>query len=160
MNTTNWKDLAELIGIAAIAASLVFVGLQMKQSHEIALAEIYQARTSTVVEATAAMASNPYILAAYTKSGNGRIEEIEPLEQLATEWITLADMMLNENSHYQYTLGYLPEEHWLRVRRNIKRAMQDPFEGSILRKNKVMMRDSFRAIVEEIDRELGSEAGA
>ena len=30
MKDTNWKDVAELIGIAAIVASLIFVGLQMK----------------------------------------------------------------------------------------------------------------------------------
>ena len=39
MNSTNWKDLAELIGIAAIVASLIFVGLQMKQAQAIAVAE-------------------------------------------------------------------------------------------------------------------------
>ena len=36
MNTSNWKDIAELIGITAIVASLVFVGLEMRQDHVIA----------------------------------------------------------------------------------------------------------------------------
>jgi len=31
MNPVNWKDIAELIGVAAIIGSLVFVGLQMRQ---------------------------------------------------------------------------------------------------------------------------------
>ena len=39
MRTTNWKDIAELVGIAAIVASLIFVGLQMKQTQALALAE-------------------------------------------------------------------------------------------------------------------------
>ncbi len=39
MNKTNWKDIAELIGITAIVASLVFVGIQMKQSQDIAIAD-------------------------------------------------------------------------------------------------------------------------
>jgi hypothetical protein len=39
MNKTNWKDTAELIGIAAIVASLVFVGIQMKQSQDIAIGD-------------------------------------------------------------------------------------------------------------------------
>ena len=42
LKATNWKDIAELVGIAAIVASLIFVGLQMKQSQEIAVAETYQ----------------------------------------------------------------------------------------------------------------------
>ena len=41
MATNNWKDTAELIGIAAIVASLVFVGLQMRQEQEIAITETF-----------------------------------------------------------------------------------------------------------------------
>ena len=44
MKFAEWKDVAELVGIAAIIASLLFVGLQLKQSHEIALATQYQSR--------------------------------------------------------------------------------------------------------------------
>ena len=51
MKNTDWKSIAELIGIAAIVASLIFVGLQMKQTHEIALATLYQMRSDAAVEA-------------------------------------------------------------------------------------------------------------
>ena len=40
MNKTDWKDVAELIGIAAIVASLVFVGLQLRQEQVIARTEL------------------------------------------------------------------------------------------------------------------------
>ncbi len=40
MKSTNWKDVAELVGIAAIVASLVFVGLQMRQDHVLARSEL------------------------------------------------------------------------------------------------------------------------
>jgi hypothetical protein len=36
MASERWKGIAELIGIAAIVASLVFVGLQMKQTEDVA----------------------------------------------------------------------------------------------------------------------------
>ena len=39
MNKSNWKDIAELVGIAAIVASLIFVGLQLRQDRQFALAE-------------------------------------------------------------------------------------------------------------------------
>jgi hypothetical protein len=39
MKDTNWKDIAELIGIAAIVMSLVFVGQEIRQSREIARLE-------------------------------------------------------------------------------------------------------------------------
>lgn len=48
MNSTNWKDIAELIGIAAIVASLVFVGLQMQQQQEIAITETRSSVTQSI----------------------------------------------------------------------------------------------------------------
>jgi len=50
MPSTNWKDIAELIGIGAIVASLIFVGLQMQQSQEIAIGAQYQDRASVAIE--------------------------------------------------------------------------------------------------------------
>jgi hypothetical protein len=40
LQRSNWKDIAELFGIAAIVASLIFVGLQMKQTDEIAAVQL------------------------------------------------------------------------------------------------------------------------
>ena len=158
MKATNWKDVAELIGIAAIVASLIFVGLQMKQSHEIALAEIYQARTATVVDWDNDMASNILAMTAFMKSEDGRFEEIQPFELWAGWYKTTGNLMLLENSHYQYTLGFLSEEHWVRVRRNLKQSMQDPLFKQVMDATMFNRRDSFRAIIEEIQRELESES--
>jgi hypothetical protein len=36
---TNWRGLAELLGIVAIVASLVFVGMELRQSRAIAISE-------------------------------------------------------------------------------------------------------------------------
>ena len=40
MQNKDWRGLAELIGIAAIVASLFFVGLQIRQSQDVALSEL------------------------------------------------------------------------------------------------------------------------
>ena len=39
MKNTSWKDIAELIGMTAIVLSLLFVGLQLKQSQQLAAEE-------------------------------------------------------------------------------------------------------------------------
>jgi len=39
MSLFSQKNLAEFVGVIAIVASLIFVGLQLRQSQEIALAE-------------------------------------------------------------------------------------------------------------------------
>jgi hypothetical protein len=41
LKQTNWKTVAELVGIAAIVASLVFLGLQIKQTDAVASTEIF-----------------------------------------------------------------------------------------------------------------------
>jgi len=46
----NWRDFTEIFGIASIVGSLIFVGLQLNQSQEIAIASQYQERASTAVE--------------------------------------------------------------------------------------------------------------
>jgi hypothetical protein len=51
VKSTNWKDIAELVGIAAIIASLLFVGLQMKQTQEIALNDYRLNRVDSGIEA-------------------------------------------------------------------------------------------------------------
>jgi hypothetical protein len=50
MKDINWKTVAELIGIAAIVASLYFLGQQLKLSHEIAVSEISASHHSSLVE--------------------------------------------------------------------------------------------------------------
>lgn len=50
MKKFNWRDLAEIIGFASIVGSLIFVGMQLRQSQEIAIASQYQERASTAVD--------------------------------------------------------------------------------------------------------------
>ena len=52
MTRTTWKETAELIGITAIVVSLVFVGLQLKQSQDIVLSELDAALNAIDVEIT------------------------------------------------------------------------------------------------------------
>ena len=50
MGSKNWKDIAELAGISAIIASLIFVGLELNQSRDAALSEASASHLSTRVE--------------------------------------------------------------------------------------------------------------
>jgi hypothetical protein len=48
---SKWKDIAELIGITAIVLSLVFVGLQLRQSQLIAQSDIALQELESTIEA-------------------------------------------------------------------------------------------------------------
>jgi len=68
MGTGNWRELAEILGIAAIVASLVFVGMQLRQEQEIALAEIFDASESSAAAIDFQINENT---AVWLKSRNG-----------------------------------------------------------------------------------------
>ena len=76
MKHNDWKSTAELVGIAAIVASLIFVGLQMRLEADIAEVQAY-------TESAALTTSQTEILAEYRdlwiRGLNG--EELDPVEQ-------------------------------------------------------------------------------
>jgi hypothetical protein len=58
MTNITWRELAEAIGIVSIVASLVFVGLQLRQSQQVAVAEQYQVRAISAVERLSSITQN------------------------------------------------------------------------------------------------------
>jgi len=58
MKSSNWKDIAELVGISAIVASLVFVGMQMNQSQQLAFADSALAVRANVIEESSLQAEH------------------------------------------------------------------------------------------------------
>ena len=140
MNTAKLNDWMQVVGIFALVASLVFVGMQMKQEQQIALSAAYQARTTALVEFLVATGADDVTRSAILKveAGNNAGRE------------------LMQNSHYQYVQGYLDEEHWMVVRRVIKSQLQIPIAREGLLNSNV--RPSFGLVVEEINREIAHHA--
>ena len=58
MKQPNWKSLVEIVGISAIVASLIFVGLEMRQSREIAMSDGALANAANEIERHLAISEN------------------------------------------------------------------------------------------------------
>jgi hypothetical protein len=101
VNGRIWKDTAELIGIAAIVASLIFVGFQMKQEQEIAYAEALGGYSATSLDFFLAAADYSEILV----KGNAG-ETLTPVEshKLRT-FIEAAETRLSLEMARQHRLG-------------------------------------------------------
>ena len=80
MDSAKLNDWMQVIGIFALVASLVFVGLQMKQTHEIALSNAYQSRAATVIEMVTANAANEKGLAAWNAPDSAAIDSLSRAE--------------------------------------------------------------------------------
>ena len=61
MKLSGWKDTVELIGIAAIVASLVFVGLQMRQEQKIASSQVWSERNMLRADLASLIYTHPQI---------------------------------------------------------------------------------------------------
>ena len=121
MNTGKLNNWLEIIGIFALVASLLFVGLQLRQSQDIALSQASQTRTAMSVETIISTTENPYFVSA---AANGRrYEEQTPEEQAATRQYALAVLFAYEDQYFQYTNGFLADDRWQASKRGLRRFM-------------------------------------
>jgi hypothetical protein len=113
VTTQNLRDWLEIVGLFAVVASLIFVGLQMKQTHEIALASQYQERANNQLE----------LLRTDMEKGKSSISliegsptfvGIEPTPEKVNyvfNYVQYGWLVL-DNIHFQYEAGFLPHDHW------------------------------------------------
>lgn len=147
MKDFNWKGFAELIGVAAIVASLVFVSLQLKQSDEIALSSSYQARSQMSIDISLAASSSPEFTSGTAKLYRGAVGEITPEEYVALEYNFGALMTMWENQHFQYEAGFMPAEHWAKNLSEMRCVFASQFYRDLL--NGWVFRKSFQIVVDE-----------
>ena len=113
MNTAKFRDWLEVIAIFGVIASLIFVGLEMRQSQNIALSAAYQARADSSMIIRMAAVESEAIQAARGKFSQGQgFEDLTPEEQSAIYSLMAGNMIYLENMHYQYVNGFITEEHW------------------------------------------------
>jgi hypothetical protein len=82
MKKTDWKGIGEFVGISAIVASLIFVGFQLKQDRDVALAETTHSFMESSVEVNAMLAEHADV---WLKGRNGddlSEEEMVVMERL------------------------------------------------------------------------------
>ncbi len=160
MDSAKINDWLQVVGLFGVIASLIFVGLQMKQDREIALSAISQARTEATMQAINDQMSNPYLMSAWAKIDDGNAEPLTSSERRAVMVYGQHTLYNFENIHYQFTNGFVDEEHWTKARATLKmlfgsnEGVRESFEAA-----PENWRQSFRSAVEEILAELDAEAG-
>jgi len=163
MKQTNWKEFAELLGIAAIFGSLVFVGLELRQSQQIAIAGQYQQRAESFVEqlySRVAFSSEQERLAKNVRSVYSDMIDISVLESMSDEGIALewvrasADGTMFDNNYFQYQSGMMSDDGWQAMRGRLKRALRlSPF----LRAELILRGDRYRSSFRELCDQLMAE---
>ena len=101
MKKVDINALIQLLGMVGIIGSLVFVGLEMRQSHRIALAAQHQARSEMFMDQV-----NVHTEAGLTFRNYSNEERYAGLNGL---W---AASIVFENDFVQYELGLMEEDLW------------------------------------------------
>ena len=152
MTGESWREYAELVGIVAIVGSLVFVGLQLKQSQDIAIAGQYQERYTSGIEFFSTYSQDAW----YTNL-IGQIElkdhpEAAGIFSLAGDTpedvgrtLVLLQQLLSafDNHHFQYTSGFMTEDGWQMQRGRFKEIVVTPQFYHLMQEHKHYFRPSF-----------------
>lgn len=136
MKKFNWRDLTEIIGFVAIVASLIFVGMQLMQSQEIAIAGQYQERAAAAVEYngtqmdnTRATAEKGADIIAFAASGDASPALVDFVKDRSPESIGMwfyenrVFFTMLDNFHYQYSAGFMEEESWNAFRKELHKHL-------------------------------------
>ena len=140
----------EIGGLFAIAASLVFGGVQLRQDRLIALAEQYQARTINTSDNFRALLQHHDVLAIVAKVRSGK--ELTEVEGDALRTLQSLGHMAYQSEYYRYRLGLTSDETWQISRDNLKIDMTRPGFRDAVR----FPDPDYLRLLDEINAELGS----
>ena len=102
MNSGSFREWLEVIGVFGVIASLIFVGLEMRQSQKIALSAAYQARSDSSMMIRMAAVESAALQSANGKLRRGQeFEDLTPEELSAVIDLMAGNMIYLENMHYQ-----------------------------------------------------------
>lgn len=163
MDSAKLNDWMQVIGIFAVVASLVFVGMQMKQDREIAIASTFHQRVDTALELWISFEDNEYDI---LRMGNlfvdnpnfdGVFGDAATPEMFGVAYISARKTFaVLENHHYQYVAGFYNEETWGSFRKQISNILRNNrFARAIVRHDNAFARPEFIELCQQILDELG-----
>lgn len=150
MKISDWKESAELVGITAIVASLVFVGLQLRQTQEIAIAGQYQERYATALEYWHVASQDEWYLHRFGQRELDRYSEIGAIlpnataEEIGRNLVLMRKVLLiYDNHHFQYHSGFMTAEAWNMQRDVLKTLVGNPFFYHLMQNHSHLFRPSY-----------------
>jgi hypothetical protein len=169
MKPFNWRDITEIIGFVSIVGGLVFVGLQLRQSQEIAIGTQYQERASTAVDYYSSQMQNDRAIIAQAEEISAAVEAgtASPALKSLTEsrspesvgmWFYQRKVffVMLDNFHFQYSHGLMAEESWIAFRRQLRDELSDDAIAAYYRDYGSHFRESFEELCDEILQDIES----
>lgn len=123
----DWNALAaigQLIAAIGVIASLIFVGVQVRQSVRASKATAFQELVSSIIQTNLVSVEEPLFLDIVDRARRG--EALGPGEHRQYVLFVLAGVRLAQSAHYQMQLGLLDESKLESLIYNVVRHLKTP----------------------------------
>ena len=157
MDTGKLHDWLQIAALFGVIGSLVFVGLEMQQARQIAIADIYQQRTAMAIDVQTAQYSPEQYRPVLDKIASGQqlsTEEMRLLQYTNNPWLSYA-----ENVHFQFQLGLLSEEQWESSRNSLRQRVSFSQFQDFWSRERSSWRASFAQEIDKLIAEEKAKAG-
>jgi hypothetical protein len=152
MDSAKLNDWMQVVGIFAVVVSLVFVGFQLKQSQEIAIAGQNQERQSVAFDYYASLIQVDEIVDYYGTEHREHLDEKNDLESHKSDrMIGLAyirsrmRLSIYDNNHFQYQSGFMTAESWQPYLNLVRKTCsRESDSGKIMLNHGDQFREGFR----------------
>ena len=119
MDFAKLNDWMQVVGIFAVVVSLIFVGFQLKQSQDIAIAGQYQERQSVVIDYYSWQGQSDELVDDYGARHREHLDEDFGTENSRSDRLiglsyiqSRMRLSIYDNNHFQFESGFMTEESW------------------------------------------------
>ena len=148
MGSAKLSDWLQVTGLFGVIVSLVFVGLEIQPSRQIAIADIYQQRAEMIVQVNSIRLTSEILHETRNKLEAGEMLTNTEQSLLDQSWNPYFNYV--ENNHFQYQLGLLSEEQWISTRNNLRSRARDPLFLAWWEVERENWRESFAQVMDEL----------
>lgn len=142
----KWALVAEVVSAAAVVISLVFVGLQINESNDLARSAATQAKIAQMAELSRVLLQTPGVPEILMKTAAG--QPLTPVEQVQLRLVQRYGERLQEGVFYQYLEGRVDPELWEAHRAQVRSSQSTPADDAFWAREKNFYSPRYRAFRE------------
>jgi hypothetical protein len=110
----NLRAIAEIVAVISVVLSLIFVGVELRQSTNVAKASSYREITEGLAEQRIFWASDPEVTTIYYAYATGRASELDEVQRRRLDFIITNIFSSYENAYFSRSYGVIGDTEWKR----------------------------------------------
>jgi hypothetical protein len=124
MQLNDWATIASIISSLAVAVSLIYLGVQIRQNTKHTRAAIYQGRIGRISDQQIALADADIVAALI--GGNGGVVTPETVKQFQFQRLMNAHFYGWQDTYFQYQHRLIDDDLFQQMRLAVSRALRQP----------------------------------